>query len=70
MALQCVPLSAPAGLQLRVVVDDTHTQMAPLMQYVKQLEADKTRLQARLDRHIQMSWNATNFTCMSATYMA
>jgi len=60
MALQCVPLSAPAGLQLRVVVDDTHTQMAPLMQYVKQLEADKTRLQARLDRHIQMSWNARN----------
>jgi len=50
----------PSGLLLRVVVDNVHTQMAPLMQYVKQLEADKTRLQTRLDRHIQLNWNARN----------
>ena len=50
----------PAGLLLRVVVDNTHTQMAPLMQYVKKLEADKIALLARVDKHIQLNYNAHN----------
>jgi len=50
----------PSGLLLRVVVDNFHTQMAPLMQYVKQLEADKIALQARVDKHIQLNFNAHN----------
>jgi len=44
----------PSGLLLRVVVDNVHTHMAPLMQYVKQLEAEKIQLQVRLDKHIQL----------------
>lgn len=50
----------PSGLLLHVVVDNVHTRMVPLMQYVKQLEADKTALQARVDRHIQLNYNAHN----------
>lgn len=50
----------PSGLLLRVVVDNVHTQIAPLMQYVNQLEADKIALQAKLDRHIQLNYISHN----------
>ncbi|KAA6425679.1 hypothetical protein WJX79_002161 [Trebouxia sp. C0005] len=52
--------TVPSGLLLRVVVDNVHTQMAPLMQYVRQMEADKIALQARLERQIHLNYNAHN----------
>ncbi|DBB01820.1 hypothetical protein WJX77_004155 [Trebouxia sp. C0004] len=48
----------PSGLLLRVVVDNVHTKMGSLMEYIKQLEADKIALQARVDRHIQLNFIA------------
>ncbi len=55
----------PSGLLLRVVVDNVHTQTALLMQYVKQLDADQTALQARVDKPIvpQPLYNAQAWDC-------
>ncbi len=50
----------PSGLLLRVVVDNLHTRMTPLMQYIKQLETEKVQLQTQLKKHIQLTFSAHN----------